>query len=75
MTSSARRPTSPGLDPADIPGLLTPFQQDGAASSATLRVGLGLPIARLLAEAMGGGLALSSPEGRGLTAIVTLPAA
>jgi signal transduction histidine kinase len=41
----------------------------------TLRIGLGLPIARLLAEAMGGGLALSSAEGRGLTAIVTLPAA
>jgi signal transduction histidine kinase len=65
----------PGVDPADIPGLLTLFPQDDPSSPMTLRIGLGLPIARLLAEAMGGGLALSSAEGRGLTAIVTLPAA
>ena len=67
--------TGTGVDPAEIPGLLTPFRRDDASSSTTHRIGLGLPIARLLAESMGGGLALSSPEGRGLTAIVTLPAA
>lgn len=65
----------PGVDPAEIPGLLTPFQQDDGSSTTAHRIGLGLPIARLLAEAMGGGLTLSSPEGRSLTAIVTLPAA
>jgi signal transduction histidine kinase len=64
-----------GVDPADIPGLLTPFGQDDGFSRTGRRGGLGLPIARLLAEAMGGGLTLSSPEGRGLIAVVTLPGA
>ncbi len=64
-----------GVDPADIPRLLAPFQQDDALSNAADRAGLGLPIARLLAEAMGGRLRLSSRPGEGLTAHVTLPAA
>lgn len=64
-----------GIDPAELQRLLTPFQRDEARSRSADRSGLGLPIARLLAEAMGGDLRLSSRPGEGLTAHVTLPAA
>lgn len=63
-----------GIDPADLPRLLAPFQHEDALSPASDRAGLGLLIARLLAEAMGGQLRLSSRPGAGLTAHVTLPA-
>lgn len=64
-----------GVDPAELPRLLSPFQQDDALTSMTHQTGLGLPIARLLAEAMGGSIALDSTPGEGFTATVTLPAA
>lgn len=64
-----------GVDPAHLPRLLAPFQQDDAFSNMAHRTGLGLPIARLLAEAMGGGVTLQSAPGEGFTATVTLPAA
>ncbi|MDP1738210.1 MAG: HAMP domain-containing sensor histidine kinase [Caulobacter sp.] len=64
-----------GVDPAELPRLLAPFEQDEAVSRSADRSGLGLPIARLLAEAMGGDLRLSCRPGEGLTAHVTLPAA
>jgi len=65
-----------GVDPADIPRLLAPFEQgDGALTRTGRGAGLGLPIARLLAAAMGGQLQVSSRPGEGLLAKVTLPAA
>jgi len=66
----------PGVDPAQIPRMLSPFEQgDNALTRTTQGAGLGLPIACLLAEAMGGQLRLMSPEGKGLRVCITLPAA
>lgn len=66
----------PGIDPADAPRLLRPFEQgDNALTRRSQGAGLGLPIALLLCEAMGGGLELISPPGDGLTARILMPAA
>ncbi|MES2034602.1 MAG: HAMP domain-containing sensor histidine kinase [Pseudomonadota bacterium] len=66
----------PGIDGADIPRLLSPFEQgDNSLTRSNEGAGLGLPIARLLAETMGGHLRLTSPEGHGLCVCITLPAA
>jgi len=65
-----------GIDPEDIPRLMNPFEQgDNALTRTAQGAGLGLPIARLTAEAMGGALTLSPAPGGGLLATVTLPAA
>jgi signal transduction histidine kinase len=65
-----------GIDPEDIARLMNPFEQgDNALSRPTQGAGLGLPIARLTAEAMGGVLALAPAPGGGLLVTVTLPAA
>jgi signal transduction histidine kinase len=64
-----------GVDPAEISRMLAPFQNEDAAGHTAQLAGLGLPIARLLAEAMGGDLRLASPAGQGLIARVTLLAA
>jgi signal transduction histidine kinase len=65
-----------GIDPRDIPRLMQPFEQgDNALTRSTEGAGLGLPIVRLLCEAMGGGFELDSHPGRGVIAIVSLPAA
>lgn len=70
------RDHGPGLDPADIPRLMNPFEQgDNALTRPSQGAGLGLPIARLHAEAMDGRLVLHSRPGEGLCACVTLPAA
>jgi signal transduction histidine kinase len=66
----------PGLDPADIPRLLRPFEQgDNALTRRSEGAGLGLPIVDLLCQAMEGRLKLASTPGGGLTAVVRLPAA
>lgn len=66
----------PGVDPADIPRLLMPFEQgENALTRRSEGAGLGLPIVALLCLAMEGRLKLSSVAGQGLTAQVRLPAA
>lgn len=66
----------PGVDPADIPRLLRPFEQgENALTRRAEGAGLGLPIVELLCTAMGGRLKLISAPGEGLTASVRLPAA
>ncbi len=66
----------PGVDPADIPRLLMPFEQgENALTRRSEGAGLGLPIVELLCLAMDGRLKLSSLAGQGLTACVRLPAA
>jgi signal transduction histidine kinase len=63
-----------GLDEADVPRLLRPFEQgESALTRSTEGAGLGLPIVSLLCHAMRGTLRLSSPPGQGVTAIVSLP--
>lgn len=70
------RDEGPGLDPDDIPRLLRPFEQGGnALTRRSEGAGLGLPIALLLCEAMGGSLDFHSVPGTGLTVLVVLPAA
>jgi signal transduction histidine kinase len=65
-----------GLDPADIPRLMQPFEQgDAALTRTTEGAGLGLSIARLLCEAMDGRLQLDGRPGKGVTARVILPVA
>lgn len=65
-----------GIGSADIPRLMNPFEQgDNALTRTTQGAGLGLPIARLTAEAMGGALTLSGAPNGGLLVSVTLPAA
>jgi signal transduction histidine kinase len=65
-----------GVDPAEIPRLMRPFEQgQNALTRSTEGAGLGLPIVALLCEAMGGALRLVSVRGQGLRAEVVLPAA
>jgi signal transduction histidine kinase len=65
----------PGVPPEDVDRLMRPFEQGEHALTRSLQgVGLGLPIARLLCEAMGGSLDLQASEGAGLTACIQLPA-
>jgi len=65
-----------GLDPADLPRLLMPFEQGGnALTRAAHGAGLGLPICALTCRAMGGRLALRAAPDQGVTASVRLPAA
>lgn len=66
----------PGVDPAEIPRLMKPFEQgENALTRRGEGAGLGLPIVSLLCAAMGGRLELSSAPGEGLTASIHLPAA
>ncbi|MDB5469179.1 MAG: sensor histidine kinase [Caulobacter sp.] len=68
--------SGPGVDPADIPRLLKPFEQGQCAlTRKTNGAGLGLPIVEALSGAMGGALTLVSARGEGLTARLSLPAA
>jgi signal transduction histidine kinase len=65
-----------GIDPAQIPRLMRPFEQgDAALTRRSEGAGLGLPIARLLCRAMAGSLRLHSQPGQGVVAQVRLPAA
>jgi signal transduction histidine kinase len=64
-----------GMKPEDIPTALEPFRQ--VDSSLTRRyegAGLGLSLARALAELHGGRLEIESEVGKGTTATVWLPA-
>lgn len=58
----------PGMDEAAVARAVTPF-----VTSKATGTGLGLPLARRLAEAHGGSLELASTPGRGTTATVRLP--
>ncbi|HZB89978.1 MAG TPA: ATP-binding protein [Stellaceae bacterium] len=64
-----------GIAPEDIERALSPFGQvDSRLSRRYEGTGLGLPLARALAELHGGSLALESVPGRGTTVTVLLPA-
>jgi signal transduction histidine kinase len=66
----------PGIDPADLPHIFEPFYRGKAAQAAQIRgTGLGLSLARDIAEGMGGRLDVSSELGRGSTFTLELAAA
>ncbi|MGQ9366518.1 sensor histidine kinase [Azospirillum sp. ST 5-10] len=67
--------TGVGIAPEDIPKALEPFGQiDSGRWRLSQGTGLGLPLAKHLAEAHGGGLAVSSRVGLGTCVTVSLPA-
>ncbi|MEI6557203.1 MAG: hybrid sensor histidine kinase/response regulator [Rhodospirillaceae bacterium] len=68
--------TGIGMTAEDIRVALTPFGQvDGSLSRRRDGSGLGLPLARMIADLHGGGLEIASTPGHGTTVRVTLPAA
>jgi signal transduction histidine kinase len=71
------RDTGPGIGPEDLPLLFKPFftHPAGARGRAHEGVGLGLPISRHLAEALGGTIRVASTPGHGSTFTLTLPVA
>jgi len=65
-----------GIDPADLPHIFEPFYRGKSAQAAQIHgAGLGLSLARDIAEGMGGRLDASSERGRGSTFTLELPAA
>ncbi|BDG02264.1 sensor histidine kinase [Anaeromyxobacter oryzae] len=65
-----------GIAAEDLDRIFTPFfRADRSRARATGGVGLGLPLARRIAEAHGGTLVARSAPGAGTTMTVTLPAA
>jgi signal transduction histidine kinase/ActR/RegA family two-component response regulator len=67
--------TGPGILPADLERIFAPFERLGAEQTGIEGSGIGLPLARALAEAMAGQLTASSVHGEGSTFTVTLPRA
>ena len=66
----------PGLAPAEFTRVMRPFEQgENALTRRAEGAGLGLPIASLLCDTMGGRLRLRSEPGEGLTAVVRLQVA
>jgi len=65
-----------GVDPADLPRLLHPFEQgENALTRHAEGAGLGLAICDLTCQAMGGRLELASAPGAGFAAHIVLPTA
>jgi signal transduction histidine kinase len=65
-----------GMRPEDIPKALEPYGQVGASSKRKQEgTGLGLPLAKALAEKHGGVLEIDSAIGKGTTVRIHLPAA
>ena len=66
--------TGVGLTPGQLEWIKIPFAQvDGGITRRNSGIGLGLPLARRLARAMGGELTLSGTSGAGAVARFTLP--
>jgi signal transduction histidine kinase len=65
----------PGVDVADAPRLMRPFQKGEVPGRGPDGAGLGLPIALLYCRALGGDLDIRTGQGEGFTAIATVPAA
>jgi CheY-like chemotaxis protein len=64
--------TGPGLAPDDLERIFVPFERLGAERTAVEGTGIGLPLAKALAEAMGGHLTVASVLGHGAAFTVSL---
>jgi signal transduction histidine kinase len=65
-----------GIDAADLPHIFEPFYRGKSAQAAQIHgAGLGLSLARDIAEGMGGNLEVASERGRGSTFTLELLAA
>lgn len=63
-----------GIDPDDVPSLFEPFRRGpGTARASTAGGGLGLTVARTVAEAHGGTVAVRETAGGGATVVLCLP--
>jgi signal transduction histidine kinase/ActR/RegA family two-component response regulator len=67
--------TGPGMTETDLELAFVPFERLQAGRMGTEGTGIGLPLARSLAEAMGGRLTAASVRGEGSAFTVTLPRA
>lgn len=63
----------PGIAEADLERIFLPFERLGADQTGIEGSGIGLPLARALAQAMSGQLTASSVAGQGSAFAVTLP--
>jgi signal transduction histidine kinase len=76
MASIAVRDHGPGIPAHKVDFIFEPFTQlDGSDTRRIAGTGLGLTIARALAEKPGGGIRVSSREGEGATFTLTMPLA
>jgi signal transduction histidine kinase/CheY-like chemotaxis protein len=67
--------TGPGIRAADLERIFAPFERLGVEQTGIEGTGIGLPLARALAQAMAGQLTASSVHGEGSAFTVTLPRA
>jgi len=67
--------TGPGIEPAMLERLFTPFDRLGADQAGIEGTGLGLTLSKRLVEAMNGELLVESRVGVGTTFTIVLPAA
>jgi PAS domain S-box-containing protein len=67
--------TGPGIPPEVIDQLFVPFERLGGEQTGIEGAGLGLPLSKRLAEAMGGTLEVATTPGQGSRFWVELPAA
>jgi signal transduction histidine kinase/ActR/RegA family two-component response regulator len=67
--------TGLGIPAEDLERVFEPFERLGAEQTAVEGTGIGLPLARALAEAMHGHLTAASVPGEGTTFTLTLPRA
>jgi PAS domain S-box-containing protein len=76
MIAIAVRDHGPGIPSHKVDFIFEPFTQlDGSDTRRIAGTGLGLTIARALAEKQGGGIRVASREGQGATFTLTMPAA
>jgi PAS domain S-box-containing protein len=67
--------TGPGITPEALDQLFVPFERLGTEQTGVEGAGLGLPLSKRLAEAMGGTLEVATTPGQGSRFWVELPAA
>jgi signal transduction histidine kinase len=76
MVAIAVSDHGPGIPSHRVDFIFEPFTQlDGSDTRRVAGTGLGLTIARALAEKQGGGIGVASREGQGATFTLTIPAA